>query len=301
MEGRVEEEREPVPPSVTAGVVGSEQARRERLEEAMRRLAPLELPIPRPGPEDWMAVHSEPAQTWDAYLAAQPTSALGVRRTIVIQPLGDFSPVQWRIVEETAGFLGHFFVLPVRIRGREPLSKIPENAQRRHPAWGDNQLLTTWILHSWLQRELPDDAAALICLTTSDLYPADDWNFVFGQADIRARVAVWSMYRNGFPEVSHDSYLLCLRRTAKTAAHELAHVFSIRHETDFLCLLNGSNHRAEADRRPLWLCPRSMAKLCWATGADPLERMRGLEVFCREHGLKPEAAYYHRAIELLAQ
>ena len=39
----------------------------------------------------------------------------------------------------------------------------------------------------------------------------------------------------------------------------------------------------------------AMAKLCWATGADPAERFAGLKAWCREHGLREEADYYARA------
>jgi archaemetzincin len=63
--------------------------------------------------------------------------------------------------------------------------------------------------------------------------------------------------------------------------------------------MNGSNHREEADRRPLWLCPECMAKVCWATEARPAERYRKLAEFCAAHGFSTEKGFYDRSIKAL--
>ncbi len=71
------------------------------------------------------------------------------------------------------------------------------------------------MLDKVLRRRLPDDACVFLALTASDLWPGAGWNFVFGQALLRERVGVWSIYRNGDPTESDDAYRLCLRRTIK--------------------------------------------------------------------------------------
>ena len=55
----------------------------------------------------------------------------------------------------------------------------------------------------------------------------------------------------------------------------------------------------ESDARPAALCPECMAKVCWATGTDPLKRFSGLYRFCRAQGLGPQADFYARSIRAL--
>jgi len=146
---------------------------------------------------------------------------------------------------------------------------------------------------------LPADAAARLALTASDLWPGEGWNFVYGLASVYQRVGVWSIYRNGHPDAGREGFLLCLRRTPKTAVHETGHMFSLLHCTAFQCVMCGSNHRAESDRQPLWLCPQCMPKICWAARAEPVRRYRKLAEFCREHGLTAERDFFEKSIGAL--
>ncbi len=91
----------------------------------------------------------------------------------------------------------------------------------------------------------------MIALTTSDLWPGKGWNFVFGQARLRERVGVWSLYRNGDPDESEGAFRLCLLRTIKTATHETGHMFSLRHCTKYECNMCESNNSEESDRSPM--------------------------------------------------
>ena len=58
-----------------------------------------------------------------------------------------------------------------------------------------------------------------------------------------------------------DYGALVLRRSCKVLAHETAHIFGLAHCIYFSCLMNGSNHLAESDRRPLHLCPVCLREL----------------------------------------
>jgi archaemetzincin len=269
------------------------------LPPKFRVLLPLHQKLPPPGPGDWLAVHPEPGQTYREYVASGPLRADGRRRVLYIQPLGDFRPAQRKILQQTAAFLEIYFGLPVQMQKELPLSMIPAEARRVHPLWGDRQILTTYVLEKVLRPDLPPDAVARIALTTSDLWPGPGWNFVFGQASLQDRVGVWSLYRNGDPEQSNQAYLLCLRRTLKTATHEVAHMFGMLHCIYFQCNMCGSNHRAESDRRPLWLCPVCLAKLVYATGVDPVSRYEKLADWCKQNGLDPEAQFYEKSLRLL--
>jgi len=273
--------------------------RRRAIEAAMERIRPLHTRLAKPKPGDWLAEHHEDGQTFAQYRACRPVGPTKTRRTIYVQPLGDFSKTQRRIVTLTADFMGRYFDLPVKVRADLPLSVIPARARRVHPSWGVKQILSTYVLDRVLVPRLPHDAVAYIAFTTSDLWPGRGWNFVFGQASLRQRVGVWSIHRNGDPDRSPAAFRLCLLRTLKTATHETGHMFSMLHCTRYECNMCGSNHRAESDRRPLACCPECVAKLWWITGADPVARYRALAAFCKDNGLKPEQEFYQRSLAAL--
>jgi archaemetzincin len=266
---------------------------------AIEKLKPLHTPLGEPQPGDWLASHEEAGQTFRQYLASKPVTPRGKRKVIYIQPLGEFTATQKKLVDETAAYLAIFFHCEVKQLHALKLDVIPAKARRKHPTWGMDQLLTTHVLYDVLKPKLPADAAAVIALTTSDLWPGEGWNFVFGQASLSDRVGVWSLYRNGDPDKSDEEYRLCLRRTLKTASHEMGHMFSIQHCTAYECNMCGSNNREEADRRPLADCPECMAKVCWATDANPAERYEKLTAFCRQRGLGEDAATFAKLAEAL--
>jgi len=285
--------------TLSAGCSGAAPDDKLMLPSKFRKLLPLHTKLGPPQPGDWLDRHHEPGQTFRQYVHSRPIRPDARRRTIYIQPLGDFSKTQREIVNLTAEFMGLYFDLPVKIREDLPLAEIPARARRKHPSWGMDQILTTYVLHDVLQPRLPGDAVVFLAFTPSDLWPGEGWNFVFGQASLRQRVGVWSIYRNGDPEESDAAFRLCLLRTLKTATHETGHMFSMMHCTLFECNMCGSNHRAESDRRSIALCPHCLAKLCYATGADPQNRFERLIAFCKAHGLEPEQAFYEKSLQAL--
>lgn len=283
---------------------GGERKDAERTATArtlIARLEPLHKRLGKPQPGEWLAEHKEDGQTFDQYVSCGPVIPNGKRTVIYVQPLGKFTDTQREIVKLTADFLGRYYQRPVKIRDDLPLSIIPAKARRKHPSWGMDQILSTYVLDDVLAPRLPDDAAAYIAFTASDLWPGKGWNFVFGQASLRERVGVWSIYRNGEPDEGEEEFRLCLRRTLKTATHETGHMFSMQHCTKYECNLCGSNHREESDRQPLEVCPECVAKICWATGCDPVKRFEDLAEFCKEQKLETEAEFYERSMEAVKQ
>ena len=269
------------------------------IPERFKPLLALHSKLAKPEPGDWLDQHQEPGQTYVQYVRGKPVRPDRRRRTIFIQPLGEFDPTERKILDATAEYLGIYFQLPVKVQKGMSLDVIPAKARRKHPSWGMPQILSTYVLDDLLPPQLPKSACVELALTTSDLWPGKGWNFVFGQASLRDRVGVWSIYRNGDPHQGEAAFRLCLRRTLKTASHETGHMFSMQHCTLFECNMCGSNHLAEADRQPLWLCPVCLAKLCYATGADPIKRYRELAAFAKAHGLKEEQAFYEKSLEAL--
>ena len=281
------------------GCSGAEPPASLMLPAKFKKLLPLQKKLGKPGSSDWLANHHEPGQTFRQYVRCRPVKPTRQRGVIYVQPLGDFDKTQRKIVELTAEFMGIYFDLPVKVRPDLPLRLIPAKARRKHPTWGMDQILSTYVLGDVLRPRLPKDACVYIAFTTSDLWPGQGWNFVFGQASLRERVGVWSIYRNGDPDKSGEAFRLCLRRTIKTATHETGHMFSMRHCILFECNMCGSNHRAESDRHPLALCPHCLAKLCYATGADAAPRYEKLTAFCKANGLKREQQKYEKLLEAM--
>ena len=280
-------------------VPGDEPSGVYALPSPFSKLIPLHTKLGKPKPGDWLDQHEETRQTYREYVASRPIRADRRRRVIYVQPLGTFTVSQRKIITATAEMLRVYFQLPTKVLPDLPRDIIPDSARRTHPTWGDKQILSTYVLSRVLRPRLPRDACVLLGLTTSDLWPGEGWNFVFGQASLRDRVGVWSIYRNGATDAGDEAFRLCLRRTLKTATHETGHMFSMSHCTLYECNMCGSNSRPESDRRCLTLCPHCLAKLCYATGADPVRRSEQLIAFCKKHGLAKEQDLYEKALDTL--
>ena len=248
-------------------------------------------PIPKPGPNDWLAVHEEPGQTFDEFKTSQPNRPTQGRRVIYLQPLGDFAPERSPSIGKLQKFAGAFFAMDVK---ELPPIKIDNSkfTARRNPYTGNPQILTGDVLN-FLKARVPADAFCILAITMEDLYPEPSWNFVFGQASLRDRVGVYSFARYDptfYGESRGLGYeTLMLRRSCKVLAHETGHMFGLAHCTYFNCLMNGSNHLAESDRRPLHFCPICLRKLQWNIGFDVLERYSALERANRAGGFTDEA------------
>ncbi len=235
-------------------------------------------PIRAPGPSDWLANHAERGQTFDDFVRSQPNRPTAQRRTIYLQPLGTFD------LGPLKEFTEAFFMMPVVVRPPIDITAA-RITSRANPYTGQRQLLTTHIL-AFLRRQLPPDAFCVLGITMIDLYPDPSWNFVFGQAALRDRVGVYS-----FARYEGES-----RRSCKVVAHETSHMFGIEHCIYFRCVLNGSNHLAESDARPMHLCPVDLRKLQWSVGFDILERYRRLRAVCERAGFTDEAQWCDREI-----
>lgn len=271
-----------------------------RYYAGMDRLASLHAPLAEPKPGEWLAKYQEFGQTFEQYVAGRERPVCEVYSEIQVLPLGEFTPTQERLLQQTAEFMELFFGMPVRTLDRQPLDDVPAKAERLRDD-GSRQLSTKYLLSQVLKPRRADDAAALLGLIADDLWPGDDWNYVFGQASLGERIGVWSLARFGDPEESEAANRLCLLRTMKTAAHETGHMLGIPHCIAYSCCMNGSNHLAEADRKPLEYCPECQAKLWWTCQIEPRARSTGLKGFAEKAGLTEEARYWKAAESRLAK
>ena len=245
-----------------------------------------------PAGYDWLATHNEAGETFAEYLDAGPRKPTKERQKIYLVPLGEFGEKQQNLINITVGYLEAFYDLPVELMPTRDLhSASPNFRQNKHTK--NRQVKTTYILDKILRPMLPADAAALIALTTSDLYSNESTNFVFGQASLDRRVGIWSLARL---DAGADGHTFLLR-TLKIAAHETGHMFSMRHCTKWECVMSGTNHLAETDRRPIDACPECTAKICWLSDVDGAQRYERLAKFCLSVGLKAEAADFARKVD----
>jgi archaemetzincin len=266
-----------------------------------RAFAPAEdfEPVSAPGPNDWLAVHPEPGQSFEQFVRSGPNRPDKKRKILYLQPLGEFREGAAPPLESLRQYAAAYFAMEVRALPGPDLDK--ENITiRRNPTTGNRQLLTTDILTA-LKKRMPDDAFCLLGITMEDLYPEPSWNFVFGQASLRERVGVYSFARYDpkfYGELrGRDWATTLLRRSCRVLAHEAGHMFGLAHCVYFRCVFNGSNHLDESDARPLHECPVDLRKLHHNIGFDVPQRYASLVRFYRKAGFEDEAAWTHRRLE----
>lgn len=245
------------------------------------------VPLGKPGPNDWLASHAEPGQTFNRFEHTDFNRPDAQRHVIYLQPLGQFGG-DAPSLELLRRYAAAFFMLEVKLL--PPAKLDPKITSRKNPYTGQRQLLTGDLLDV-LRRKLPGDAFCIVGITMEDLYPSAGWNFVFGQASLVERVGVYSFARYG-----GGSKELMLRRSCKVLTHETGHMFGLVHCIWFECIMNGSNHLGETDARPMHLCAVDLRKLQWSAGFDVVERYRRLLDLCREMHFDDEARWLDREL-----
>ena len=269
------------------------------LKKTTKQLKRINKTLAAPQSGQWLDQQIESGQSFSEYLRSRPLTLTADRHKLYVQPIGEFNSSQREIIKLSAEYLSIYFSCPVQILDLQSEDEIPATAKRKHPTQGHHQLLTSHLLKNQLAPQLPADAFAVIGFTASDLWPGDGWNFVFGYASFRERVGVWSLARLGDPTREPESFRRCLERTCKLATHETGHMFSIKHCTEYVCNMQGSNSLQESDSQPIHLCPECHAKIIFATQADPLKRIDKLIRFSQKHGLKREIKFLLEAREIL--
>lgn len=263
-------------------------SREQREARAQRAIAPLFSRRDPPRPGEWLASHHEEGQTFEEFRAASEYRNFS-RKTLYIQPIGALSAKQLALLDDIEVALRVFFGKPTK-----RLPPIDDDAPgtpitwRRNPHTGAVQLSTRSILEH-LEPTVPQDAQAVLALTATDLWPGNDWNYLFGQASFDKPVGVWSIARMGDPE---KDYARTLARALKLALHETGHMFGLKHCTAYRCGMSGTNNLAETDRAPMAFCPECERKLWWALGLDIERRYAGLIAFAKARGLAHEAMFW---------
>ncbi|XP_014910942.1 archaemetzincin-2 isoform X3 [Poecilia latipinna] len=249
------------------------EGERRLLEEGLHpgKRGSLFQPITLHSDSDWIVAHPEEPQDFEAFYRDpyRKTPDTG-HSTIYIQTIGSFGDVGLQ-------------------------------TDRVNSSSHNLQILTGDLLR-FLRKRKPKDAFCIVGITMIDLYPKDSWNFVFGQASLSDGMGVFSFaryddnfysrnyagrvkkklqLRQGDYSVFQGYYTppitsTLLLRSCKTITHETGHMFGIKHCQWMNCVMQGSNHLEESDRRPLDLCPICLHKLQVAVGFKIADRYKAL-------------------------
>jgi archaemetzincin len=245
---------------------------------------------------DWLYTHEEKYIPLEEYKKSSPIRPNAQRNKIYVYRLGEFSAKEDSLVKIVQEYLSYVFHLRTSAGPSYPFSCVPDSCKRD---WGSTaQIKTHFVLDKMVNDSIPADAAVATCFTPYDLYPNDDYNFVFGQAYLHQRVGIWSFYRYGDADNAADAKQL-LRRTLCVALHETGHMFSITHCVKYECVMNGSNSLTEGDSRPMFMCPDCLQKLSWNIGFNLKLHFEGLRNFYKKHGFNAEAEFAQKNWELL--
>jgi archaemetzincin len=247
-------------------------------------------PLPAAKDGDWLAEFEEPGQTFQQFVDSKPNVPDKNRRIIYLQPIGSFSGPRAASLERLREFTAAFFQLPVIVRPSIAADEFPSRP-RKH-GYGE-QLNSEEALEIL---SVPDDAYCLLAVTMYDLYPNDEWNFVFGMASLQDRVGIFSFARYSplEGELTDGDRQKLMLRAFKILSHEAGHMFGIEHCTAYSCGMNGANHLDETDSHPLAFCPVCLRKLHSSIGFDVSERDQRLAKVLERADLVPQAIWYRR-------
>lgn len=241
-------------------------------------LSENDIKLPEPKPGEWLYTHVESGQTLEQYQNSSPVTANDKQHIIYLQPIGDFDSIQFNLISSSATYLKIFFNLETRILPTLPAAIFPTTAKRMV---GDKheQVSANFILYEVLKKRMPLDAVGIMAITAIDLYPELNLNYVFGLSSYQDRVSVTSIYRFSINGSYNDPNNVSLNRLIKIASHEIGHMFSLKHCTRAICLMNGMNSLQETDAKPNRLCSECFAKLNWNLHFDPIKRWTELNDF----------------------
>ena len=250
-------------------------------------------------PRQWAGMRQEAPQSLEQYRAAVRVRPTDERRTIVLQPLGEFTGEQAKVLELLREYAATFFQLPARLE--KPIALEVPGAQlhkivpinNRHGTY-DRQYNGDRVMLELLAPKLSADAVVYLGVTMADLYSGRT-KFVFGVASLDKRVGVFSLCRY-YPEFEglergRSGNVSILRRACKVLNHETGHMFGLRHCTFYRCSMNYSDSLPEADDTPIHECPVCHRKLLWNIGFEPLKRFAALKDFYQRLGLTAEAEW----------
>lgn len=178
--------------------------------------------------------------------------------------------------------------------GRQKKLKIPTNFLKANQvATRDNcgiaQLNASDVLRA-LKKYKVHDTFCILGVTNQDLYPEDDWNYVFGLANQGSGCGIFSFARHqvGFygeesKKSEEQRRKTWLQRSLGTMVHEITHMFGLKHCIYFECTMNGTNGPGDSPKKGKVrsLCPVCLVKLKLNVKFDSRARFEKLAEVCQ--------------------
>lgn len=238
------------------------------------------LGLPRRG--DWLSEHKEVGQTYSTCQRRMkpPMTPSKHTDTILLVPFGNFAEGVAKnflplLLEYCQAFFPGMSVECVE----KPLSLA--KAKKRQNDFGHDQYLIADLFEALnTQTRSYRKAYCRLGITLEDIYPGEEWNYVFGQAKPMERVGVFSFARHSpfFYRGLHASQVPTLKDGAgwlracmRTMVHETCHMFGILHCVYFHCLMNGNNGPGDSAGRSSFLCPVCLRKVWLALSFAPAD------------------------------
>lgn len=229
---------------------------------------------------DWLFSHKEKGQRFEQFIKTPHVVPTKEENTIYLKPIGKFNSSQLKQIELVRQYLQIFFQLETKVLENGSNDIIPNHARRIGDV-GQEQFLAGYILTDVLKEENPNKRIALMAITEKDLYPKPEWNYVFGLASYRDKIAVSSMYRMQ----KEADFNLGLERLLKICSHEIGHMFGLRHCIEANCVMNGTNSMIETDSHSIRLCSNCQRKINSGFKYDNEKRLTELEKYFKEYNL----------------
>jgi archaemetzincin len=264
-------------------------------KDEYQKLAANDILLGKSNPGDWLTDHPEEGQAFEEYSKMIPMKPTKDRDKIYILPIGGLTHQEDSIVDLTVEYLNLFYGIKI-VKMNPVKDDVVPNDKRRLNENGEEQLDASYLIHNVVPNFKPKDALAIMAITGRDLYPKESWNFVFGLATYSEGVGISSMARY---DSNNKDYRVGLRRIIKTSAHEIGHMFKMKHCTHALCVMNGVNSLSESDSRPNTLCSVCLKKMAWNLKFDNKERFKRLILFYEKHDLKNDAKKMKDQLELI--
>lgn len=143
--------------------------------------------------------------------------------------------------------------------------------------------------HQYLTHTLHNNVYAIrgnedivVLLTTKHLFPDPKWNYVFGQADMKRRIALISTYMYNFtPNLSSTVDPELFRfRLRKVVVHEVGHALGYRHHSNPKCVMAYGDNLSDLDSSDIKLCPDYKAILPEQAYYTKCTARNGKPIFC---------------------